>query len=79
MQLITLETLNGKTDLFSRKISIKDGSTAPPKPLKLNVATNQPLAYLKDFTAWLNDNTIIAVFKPSKKSKALKLSKITVK
>jgi hypothetical protein len=79
LQLITLETLNGKTDLFSRKINIKDGTTAPPKPLKVNVATNQPLAYLKDFTAWLTDNTIVAVFKTSRKSKALKLSTITFK
>jgi hypothetical protein len=79
LQLITLETLNGKTDLFSRKINIKDGTTAPPKPLKVNVATNQPLAYLKDFTAWLTDNTIVAVFKTSRKSKTLKLSTITFK
>ncbi|GEO02974.1 hypothetical protein AAE02nite_06380 [Adhaeribacter aerolatus] len=79
LQLITLETLNGKTDLFSRKINMKDGTTAAPQPLKLNVSTNQPLAYLKDFTAWLNENTLVAVFKPSRKSKALQLSKIIIK
>ncbi|KAA5544027.1 hypothetical protein [Adhaeribacter rhizoryzae] len=79
LQLITLETLNNKTDLFSRKINIKDGTTAAPQPLKLNVSANKPLAYLKDFTAWLNDNTLVAVFKPSRKSKALQLTRITIK
>ncbi|MDB5260901.1 MAG: hypothetical protein JWQ14_182 [Adhaeribacter sp.] len=79
LKLITLETLNGKTDLFSRQINLKTGTTAAPKPLKLNIATNQPLAYLKDFTAWLNDNTIVTVFMPSRKSKTLKLNAITVK
>ena len=79
LQLITLETLNNKTDLFSRKINIKDGTTAAPQPLKLNISSNKPLAYLKDFTAWLNENTLVAVFKPSRKSKALQLSRITIK
>ena len=77
LHLVTLETQNGKKDLYSRKINIKSGNTAPAKPLGLNLATDQQTAYLKDFTTWLDDKTMVALVRPAKKGKGLQLSKIT--
>ena len=51
----------------------------PAERLKLNVADDQQLAYVKDFTTWLGEKTIIGVSRPSKKSAALQLEKIVVK
>jgi hypothetical protein len=50
-----------------------------PERLKLNVADDQNLAYVKDFSTWLGEKTIIGVSRPNKKSKALQLNKIAVK
>lgn len=79
LQLLTLETLSGKTDLYVRTINLKNGTSAPPAPLGLQVSGQQSLAYLKDFTAWLDEKNILAVLKPLKKSSALQLGKITRK
>lgn len=79
LHLLTLETLNNKTDLYHRKINIAKGTTAAPKPLGLNLAATQGLPYQKDFTAWLNEKTIIAVTKPAKKASTLQLNRILVK
>jgi hypothetical protein len=76
VHLLTLETLQGKTDLFARKINLKNGTSAMPSPLGLQVSGKEKLAYLKDFTTWLNEKTILAVLRPSKKSSALQLSRI---
>jgi hypothetical protein len=78
-QVLTLETLNGKTDLFTRKINLKTGASAAPTPLGVQVSSRESMAYLKDFTAWLNEKSIIAVLKPSRKSAALQLSRVTTK
>jgi hypothetical protein len=77
--LLTLEKLNGKTDLLTRKINLKTGISAAPTPLGLQVSSQENLAYLKDFTAWLNEKNILAVVKPAKKSSALELRKVTRK
>ena len=50
-----------------------------PERMKLNVADDKQLAYVKDFTAWLSEKAIIGVSRPSKKSAALQLNKIVVK
>ena len=79
VQLLTLENLNKKSDLYLRKVNAQTGVISAPERLKLNVADDQQLAYVKDFTAWLNEKTIIGVSRPSKKSAALQLDKIVVK
>ncbi|WP_400192398.1 hypothetical protein [Hymenobacter sp. B81] len=79
VHLVTLETLNNKTDLFGRRVGALMGVVSAPKALGLNVASNQPLSYVKDFTAWLDDKTMIVVTRPSKKSAALQLNKLTFK
>jgi hypothetical protein len=77
--LLTLETLKGKTDLYARTINLKNGTSAPPVPLGLQVSGQDKLAYLKDFTAWLDEKNILAVGRVSKRSSALQLSRITRK
>ncbi|MCC3155032.1 hypothetical protein Q3A66_17920 [Hymenobacter sp. BT770] len=79
VQVLTLETINKKSDLYLRRINTQTGVVSPPERLKLNVADDKSLAYVKDFTTWLGEKTIIAVSRPSKKSAALQLEKIVVK
>ncbi|MDB5234538.1 MAG: hypothetical protein JWR44_1531 [Hymenobacter sp.] len=79
VQLLTLENINKKSDLYLRRVNAQTGVVSPPERLKLNVADDQQLAYVKDFTAWLGEKTIIGVSRPSRKSAALQLEKIVVK
>lgn len=79
VQLLTWETLDKKSDLYLRRVNVTTGVVSAPERLKLNVADDQQLAYVKDFTAWLDEKTIIGVSRPSKKSAALQLDKIVAK
>jgi len=79
VQLLTLESINKKSDLYLRRVNAQTGVISPPERLKLNVADDQSLAYVKDFTTWLGEKTIVGVSRPSKKSAALQLEKIVVK
>ncbi|KAA3440730.1 hypothetical protein [Rufibacter hautae] len=79
LQILTLETLKGKTDLYTRSIHLVTGAAEPPKAVGLNVANDQQVAFVKDFTTWLNERTITAVNRPNKSSKGLRLSRITFK
>ncbi len=79
IQLVTLETIEGKSDLYLRKIQAATGVVSPPQRLKLNVANDQQLAYVKDFTAWLAPKTIIGISRPNKKSAALQLNTVKLK
>jgi hypothetical protein len=79
VQLLTLETIDKKSDLYLRRVNAQTGVISAPERLKLNVADDQQLAYVKDFTTWLTEKTIIGVSRPSKKSAALQLEKIVVK
>ncbi len=79
VQLLTLETINKKSDLYLRLVNAQTGVVSQPERLKLNVAADQQLAYVKDFTVWLGEKTIIGVSRPSKKSAALQLEKVVVK
>ncbi|SHI30414.1 hypothetical protein SAMN02745146_0453 [Hymenobacter daecheongensis DSM 21074] len=79
IQILTQEKLNGKSDLYVRRVDARTGATQPAKALGLTVAADQNLAYVKDFTGWLDAKTIIGVSRPSKKSAALMLNKIVVK
>ena len=79
VQLLTLESINKKSDLYLRRVNAQTGVVSAPERLKLNVADDQQLAYVKDFTAWLSEKSIIGVSRPSKKSAALQLDKIVTK
>ena len=79
VQLLTLENINKKSDLYLRRVNAQTGVVSAPERLKLNVADDQQLAYVKDFTTWLGEKAIIGVSRPSKKSAALQLDKIVVK
>ena len=79
LQLLTLETINGKTDLYLRRINAHNGAGVHPKPLGLDLAANQPLSYIKSFTAWLNDKTIVVVNRTADKTAGLQLSKVIMK
>ncbi|GGK84352.1 hypothetical protein ACD591_13435 [Rufibacter glacialis] len=79
LQLLTLETLKGKTDLYTRSIHLVTGAAEPPKAVGLNVANDKQVAFVKDFTTWLDERTITAVNRPSKASAGLRLSRITFK
>ncbi|MBT9394032.1 hypothetical protein KLP40_12740 [Hymenobacter sp. NST-14] len=79
VQFLTWEKLKGKSDVYLRRLNVQTGVLQEPKGLGLNVAADQNLAYVKDFTAWLDPKTIVGVSRPSKKSAALMLNKIVVK
>lgn len=79
IQLLTLETLDKKSDLYLRRVAGRSGTISAPQRLKLGVADDQQLAYVKDFTTWIDAKTIIGVSRPNKKSAALQLNKVSVK
>jgi len=79
VQLLTLETIAGKSDLYLRHLQARNGVLSQPQRLKLNVANDQQLAYVKDFTTWLGPKEIIGVSRPSKKSAALQLNDVKLK
>ncbi|MGI4887154.1 MAG: hypothetical protein ACRYFR_19540 [Janthinobacterium lividum] len=79
VQLVTLETLAGKSDLYLRHLPALGGVASAPQRLKLNVANDQQLAYVKDFTTWLGPKTIIGTSRPSKRSAALQLNRVELK
>jgi hypothetical protein len=79
LQLLTLENIAGKSDLYLRHIQARTGVLTPPQRLKLNVADDQQLAYVKDFTTWLGPKEIIGISRPSKKSAALQLNDVKLK
>jgi len=79
VQLVTLETIGNKSDLYLRKVQAATGVISAPQRLKLNVANDQQLAYVKDFTTWLGPKTIIGISRPSKKSAALQLNEVKLK
>ncbi|GAA4426494.1 hypothetical protein GCM10023188_08600 [Pontibacter saemangeumensis] len=79
LHLLTLEELNGKNDLYLRQINTKTGEATAPKAVRLNVADDKDLAYVKDFTAWLSEKDIVAVVRPSRKADSLRLSRIQLK
>jgi hypothetical protein len=79
VQLMTLETIDGKSDLYLRKVQAPTGVMSAPQRLKLNVANDQQLAYVKDFSTWLGPKTIIGISRPNKKSAALQLNEVKLK
>ena len=82
VQLLTWEALDGKSDLYLRRLQAPTGVLGPQQRLKLNVTlatTDQQPAYVKDFTAWLDPKTIIGVSRPNKKSAALQLEEVKLK
>jgi hypothetical protein len=79
LYLLTLETLNKKSDLYLRKINVLNGQAEAPKGIGLNIANDQQVSYVKDFTAWLDEKTVVAVNRPSKKSASLRLSRISIR
>ncbi len=79
LQLLTLEAIGGKSDLYLRHVQVPTGVISALQRLKLNIANDQQLAYVKDFAAWLGPKTIIGVSRPSKKSAALQLNEVKLK
>lgn len=79
LHLLTLEELNGKNDLYLRQINTKTGQATAPKAVGLNVADDKELAYVKDFTAWLDAKDLVTVVRPDRKADGLRLSRIQLK
>jgi hypothetical protein len=79
VQFLTLETIDKKSDLYLRRIQSRSGILSAPQRLKLNIATDQQVAYVKDFTTWLNPKTIIGINRSTKKSAPTQLSEVKLK
>jgi hypothetical protein len=79
VHLVTLETLGKKTDLYDHSLSALTGKMLPVKPLGLNVAPGQAVNHVKDFTAWIDAKTLLAVTRPAKNAATLNLNKIVLK
>jgi hypothetical protein len=76
---VALEAIGKKTDLFDHAYSALTGKVLPVRPLGLNVAPGQPVNHVKDFTAWLDAKTLLAVTRPAKNAATLILNKIVLK
>ncbi|MBR0572292.1 hypothetical protein KB205_16780 [Microvirga sp. STS03] len=79
LNLLTLEELDGKNDLYLRQINTKTGEISEAKGVRLNVANDKELAYVKDFTAWFSDKDVAVVVRPKKREAGLKLYHIQLK
>ncbi|WP_188503121.1 hypothetical protein [Pontibacter amylolyticus] len=79
LNLLTLEELDGKYDLYLRRIDTSTGKAEAPKAAGLNVANDKDIAYVKDFTAWLTDRDLVTVVRPSKKANSLQLRRLQIK
>ncbi|OKL41183.1 hypothetical protein [Pontibacter flavimaris] len=79
LNLLTLEELNGKYDLYLRQINTNDGSATAPQGLRLSIPKDKKLAYVKDYTTWLADKSIVTVLRGGKKADKLQLSRIEIK
>jgi hypothetical protein len=79
LNLLTLEELNGKNDLYLRRINTSSGEASVPKAVGLKVADDKELAYVKDFTAWFGEKDFVGVVRPSRKADGLRLSRILLK
>lgn len=79
LNLLTLEELNDKYDLYLRQIDTKTGVASPAKGIRLNVANDKELAYVKDFTSWFSDKDVSVVVRPRKREAGLKLYHIQLR
>lgn len=79
LNLLTLEELNGRYDLYLRQINTRTGEINEPKGVRLNVANDKELAYVKDFTGWFSDKDITVVIRPKKREASLKLQHIQLR
>lgn len=79
LHLLTLEELDGKHDLYLRRIDTSTGRAEAPKAAGLNVAKGEDTAYVKDFTAWLSDRDLVVVVRPSKKANTMQLRRLQIK
>lgn len=79
LYLLTLEELNGKYDLYQRRIDTSTGKADAPKAAGLNIAKGEDLAYVKDFTAWLTEKDLIVVVRPSKRANGLQLRRLQIR
>ncbi|TPE45179.1 hypothetical protein [Pontibacter mangrovi] len=79
LNLLTLEELNGKYDLYLRQINTNSGSASAPQGLRLNIPKDGKPAYVKDYTTWLADKDIVTVLRSGKKADKLQLSRIEVR
>ena len=79
LQLLTLEELNGKHDLYLRRIDTSTGKAEAPKAAGLKVANDEDIAYVKDFTAWLTEKDLVTVVRPSKRASSLQLRRLQIK
>ncbi len=79
LHLLTLEELDGKHDLYLRRIDTSTGKAEAPKAAGLNVADDKNISYVKDFTAWLSERDLVTVVRPSKKANSLQLRRLYIK
>lgn len=78
LNLLTMEELEGKKDLYLRRINTTNGIATAPQSLGINLAKDN-VAYVKEFTAWLTDANIVTVVRPAQKVDGLRLSLIQIK
>ncbi|MDX5438758.1 MAG: hypothetical protein LPK03_16275, partial [Pontibacter sp.] len=79
LDLLTLENLGGKPDLYLRQIDTRNGNASVPQALNLNIVASPKPTYVKDYTTWLGDKEIITVVRAGKKTDKLQLSHLLIK
>lgn len=74
--IATFEQQDKRNDVFLRTINSANGMARPPRALHVINTLDQDIQYLRDFTLWLDKNTIITVTK-SKQGMQLNRSRVT--
>lgn len=77
LNLLTLENLNGRHDLYLRQINTGNGSASAPQNLRLNIPNDSKAAYIKNYTTWLGQNDLVTVLRSGKQE--LQLVRIEIK
>ncbi len=79
LRILTLENQQNKQDLYLRKIDTTTGRSITSKALGLNLANDKNLAYVKEYTRWLSDNSLIVAARLNKKPSGFRLIHVELK
>ncbi|MCX2741385.1 hypothetical protein [Pontibacter anaerobius] len=77
LNLLTLENLNNKYDLYLRQINASNGNSSAPQALRLSIPADGKQAYIKDYTTWLGPKNLVTVLRSGKKD--LQLMRVEIK
>lgn len=79
LQLLTLETIRDRRDLYLRHINTSNGQASTAQAVGIQVAAKGQLAHVKSFTHWLSGKEFVTVARTAKQPEQLQLLLLQLK